>query len=72
VPGFLVDLLAGVGGLMYLIGTVILTKSNSIEDTEYMAAIIHYTLGGLAFLASGISMQKRYFFKKTQGYVIFR
>jgi NADH:ubiquinone oxidoreductase subunit 2 (subunit N) len=69
--GFLVDVFAGLGGLLYLIGTVIFMKSKTIEDREYLAAVILFTLGGLAFLASGLFMQKRYFCGKNTGYVPF-
>jgi hypothetical protein len=64
--GFLADMFDGLGGLLYLIGTVIYMKSQTVEDGEYLAAVIIYTLGGLAFLASTLILQKIYFCGKSR------
>lgn len=59
--GFLVDLFAGLGGLFYLIGTIIFSTTATM-DQNYIIAIVFFTLGGLGFMISAISMQIRYFF----------
>lgn len=63
--GFYVDLYAGLGALMYLIGTVVMNKSAS--DTDYLlVGVLIYCLGGLFFTLSGLYMQKRYYFEPPQ------
>lgn len=64
--GFYVDLYAGLGALMYLVGTVVLNKSAS--DPDYLLpGVLIYCLGGFFFTLSGIYMQKRYFFEDPKG-----
>jgi hypothetical protein len=60
VSGFYVDLFAGLGGLMYLIGSFPL--SQSAQKPEYVVpGVIIYCFGGVFFTLSGVFMQKRYF-----------
>lgn len=60
--GFLVDLFAGLGGLFYMIGTIVFGTANTMDDPTYLPAIELFTLGGLGFMSSAIAMQSRYFF----------
>lgn len=63
--GFYVDLFAGLGGLMYLVGSIPLLKSD--EEPDFIVpAVIVYCIGGLFFTLSGIYMQKRYFCENRQ------
>lgn len=62
VSGFYVDLFAGLGGLMYFIGSFILKKPNEDPNsTEVYIGVAIYTLGGVFFTLSGLFMQSRYF-----------
>lgn len=69
--GFIVDLFAGLGGLFYLIGTVIYCKSPAPEDKHYVLAIVWWILGGTAFLISALAMWKRYYCPSKHGYETF-
>jgi hypothetical protein len=60
VSGFYVDLFAGLGGLMYLVGSFPLRVSG--DEPDYVVpGVIIYCLGGVFFTLSGVFMQKRYF-----------
>jgi hypothetical protein len=68
ISGFYVDLFAGLGGLMYFIGTFVLEKTTDNPDLTSLAALI-YSFGGFFFFMSGVFMQKRYFCEGKSGYV---
>lgn len=61
------DLHAGLGGLMYFIGTFVLEKA--ANDSDYtVPGVIIYCLGGTFFTISGIFLNYRYFIRKKHGY----
>jgi hypothetical protein len=63
VSGFYVDLFAGLGGLMYLIGSFPMSKS--ADEPDYVIpGVIIFCVGGIFFTLSGAFMQKRYFCEK--------
>lgn len=54
--GFYVDLFAGLGGFMYLIGSIIFFNADrAVEATTI------FVFGGTFFYMSGLFMLKRYF-----------
>jgi hypothetical protein len=57
-----VDLFAGLGGLMYLVGTFAFNES-AFKPYLIIPAVTIYSFGGLFFFGSGLFMQKRYFFE---------
>ena len=62
VAGFVVDLFAGIGGVFYLVGTILFHFATTIEDSRYTPAVVLFTCGGISFFISAVAMQKRYFF----------
>ena len=58
---------AGLGGLMYFIGTFVLEKAANDSDFTVPGVII-YCLGGIFFTISGICLNYRYFLRDTNGY----
>lgn len=66
-PGFLVDVFAGLGGLSYAIGTYDFMVAVTSDDL--LDAVNLFVIGGLNFFLSGICMQYRYFFNKKNNQV---
>lgn len=60
--GFYVDLFAGLGGVMYFIGTFVFDES-ALNPNYLIPAVTLYSFGGLFFFGSALFMQKRYFFE---------
>jgi hypothetical protein len=58
-PGFNVDLHAGIGGLMYLLGTWFFREVGENDDPTF--AVGWFIAGGSFFSISGIFMQYRYY-----------
>lgn len=54
------DFFAGIGGLMYFIGTFVFKKTTEDPSLTNFAALI-YSFGGLFFFTSALFIQKRYF-----------
>jgi hypothetical protein len=65
-PGFFVDFFAGLGGLMYMIGTIVFQKIEKRKEL-YNISIILFTCGGSFFFLSGVSMKYRYYKEKKKG-----
>lgn len=65
-PGTVVDLTAGLGGLCYLIGSVIFLPQYDVSEAETYQAAVWFQLGGLLYLLSGLALGYRYFC--TQNY----
>lgn len=61
--GVNVDFFAGIGGLMYFIGTFVFKKTTEDPFLTNFAALI-YSFGGLFFFTSALFIQKRYFWQK--------
>ena len=61
-PGAIVDVAAGLGGLCYLVGSVIFLPEYDVSDTETFQAAAWFQVGGLMYLLSGIALGYRYFF----------
>lgn len=58
--GFMVDTFAGLGGLMYLIGSFFFQKSSEVPQYLNIGASI-FSCGGFFFLLSGLFILARYF-----------
>ena len=63
-PGFNVDLYAGLGGLMYLIGTWLFMGIHDESDQTRSAS--WFITGGIFFTLSGLAMQYRYYCTKKE------
>lgn len=61
-PALGVDTGAGIGGLLYLIGSVYFLPENDVSDSVTRTAAFLFTLAGLSFVASGCFIVTRYFF----------
>lgn len=61
-PGAIVNVAAGLGGLCYLVGSVIFLPEYDVSDTETFQAAAWFEVGGLMYLLSGIALGYRYFF----------
>jgi uncharacterized membrane protein YeaQ/YmgE (transglycosylase-associated protein family) len=58
--GLIVDIFVGVGGALYLAGSILFFNSNRIAQ---ILAATTFSCGGLLFCISGAFMLHRYFFK---------
>jgi hypothetical protein len=67
--GFIVDLFAGLGALMYLIGSYLFF--NPDPEVQVMAAAI-FSTGGFFFYLSGAFMLKRYFLDPSSSHDSFQ
>lgn len=62
VPGFFVDLFAGLGGVGYFVGSILFLPEYDISDAATWAAATWFLAGGAMYWASGMCMVYRYFF----------
>jgi hypothetical protein len=60
-PAAGVDLGACIGGLFYLLGSIMFLPAEDSTDVATMAAATLFTMGGLCFFLSGVFMEYRYF-----------
>ena len=61
--GFFVDLFAGMGGLIYAIGTYLFSIAN--DDDHFNSAANFFVIGGINFFVSGCFMIYRYFIQNN-------
>ena len=61
-PALGVDIGAGLGGLLYLVGSVYFLPDYDVSDSVTRKAALLFTFAGLSFLASGCFIVTRYFF----------
>jgi len=58
---FVVDAMAGVGGVFYFVGTILSLPAYDPDDAATTRYADLFTLGGLAFSLSGLALNYRYF-----------
>ena len=58
-PGFMIDVWAGIGGLIYAIGTYIFSLAET--NAEIISSASWFVSGGSSFFISGLFMQYRYY-----------
>ena len=64
-PGSFIDFFVWLGGLFYLIGSILfLPQYDTSDDVTFMAAV-WFQLGGFFFFFSGLSLAVRYFFTEN-------
>lgn len=60
-PATMVDFFAGIGGALYLIGSVYFLPDYDTSDYYTNLAATFFLCGGISFTLSGVSMQYRYY-----------